>query len=84
MDYEPSADDQTGLLEISEQEDWIKEYGEKQMEYDRELDEETHAFSVELESLLEGDLGINMVFIMPEKFRAAKRQESTMEGDVFS
>ncbi|CAL8152695.1 unnamed protein product [Prunus armeniaca] len=29
LDYEPSADDQTGLPEIGEQEDWTKEYGEK-------------------------------------------------------
>ncbi|CAL2239130.1 unnamed protein product [Prunus armeniaca] len=36
LDYEPSADDQTGLLKIGEQEDWTE-----QMEYDGELDEET-------------------------------------------
>ncbi|CAL8163276.1 unnamed protein product [Prunus armeniaca] len=54
------------------------------MEYDGELDEETEAFGVELESLLQGDLGINMVFILPEKFRATEGQENTLEGDVFS
>ncbi|CAL8152481.1 unnamed protein product [Prunus armeniaca] len=47
------------------------------MEYNGELDEETEAFGAELESLLQGDLGINMVFILPKKFRAAKGQEST-------
>ncbi|CAL9012122.1 unnamed protein product [Prunus brigantina] len=80
LDYEPSTDDQIGLLETGEQKDWIEEYGEEQMECDGELDEETEAF----ESLLQGDLGINMVFILPEKFRAAEGQESTLEGDVFS
>ncbi|CAL2257654.1 unnamed protein product [Prunus armeniaca] len=54
------------------------------MEYDGELDAETEAFGAELENLLQGDLGINMVFIMPEKFRVAEGQESTLEGDVFS
>ncbi|CAL8159872.1 unnamed protein product [Prunus armeniaca] len=54
------------------------------MEYDGELDEETEAFGVELESLLQGDICINMEFILPEKFRAAERQENTLEGDVFS
>ncbi|CAL2248040.1 unnamed protein product [Prunus armeniaca] len=54
------------------------------MEYDGEVDAETEAFSPELEDLLQGDLGINMVFIMPEKFRAAEGQKSTLEGDVFS
>ncbi|CAL8119897.1 unnamed protein product [Prunus armeniaca] len=54
------------------------------MEYDGELDEETEAFGAELESLLQGDLGINMVFILPEKFMAAEGQENTLEGDVFS
>ncbi|CAL8089798.1 unnamed protein product [Prunus armeniaca] len=46
------------------------------MEYEGELDEETEAFGAELESLLQGDLGINIVFILPEKFGA--------EGDVLS
>ncbi|CAL2247113.1 unnamed protein product [Prunus armeniaca] len=78
LDYKPSADDQTGLLETGEQEDWTEEYGEEQMEYDVELDEETEAFGAELESLLQGDLGINMVFILPEG------QENSLEGDVFS
>ncbi|CAL9019044.1 unnamed protein product [Prunus brigantina] len=45
------------------------------MEYDGELDAETEAF---------GDLGINMVFILSEKFWATEGQESTREGDVFS
>ncbi|CAL2255417.1 unnamed protein product [Prunus armeniaca] len=54
------------------------------MEYNGELDEKTEAFGVELESLLQGDLGINMVFILPEKFRAAEGQESTLEGDVLA
>ncbi|CAL2270386.1 unnamed protein product [Prunus armeniaca] len=54
------------------------------MEYDGEQDEETEAFGVELESMLQGDLGINMVFIFPEKFKAAEGQENTLEGDVFS
>ncbi|CAL9020587.1 unnamed protein product [Prunus brigantina] len=61
LDYEPFADNQIGLLETGEQEDWTDEYGEEQMEYDGELDEEIEAFSAELESLLQGDLGINMV-----------------------
>ncbi|CAL9011340.1 unnamed protein product [Prunus brigantina] len=34
--------------------------------------------------LLQGNLGINMVFILSEKFWAAEGQESTSEGDVFS
>ncbi|CAL9011747.1 unnamed protein product [Prunus brigantina] len=63
---------------------FLKNRDDTQMEYDGELDEETEAFGAELESLLQGDLGINMVFILPEKFRAAKGQESTLEGDVFS
>ncbi|CAL2230263.1 unnamed protein product [Prunus armeniaca] len=46
------------------------------MEYEGELDEETEAFGAELESLLQGDLGINIVFVLPEKFGA--------EGDVLS
>ncbi|CAL8152312.1 unnamed protein product [Prunus armeniaca] len=54
------------------------------MEYDGEIDAETEAFGAELEDLLQGDLGINMVFILPEKFRAAEGQESILEGDVFS
>ncbi|CAL2277708.1 unnamed protein product [Prunus armeniaca] len=52
LDYEPSTDDQNGLLETGEQEDWTEEYEEEQMKYDRELDEETEAFGAELESLL--------------------------------
>ncbi|CAL8134926.1 unnamed protein product [Prunus armeniaca] len=84
QDYEPSADDQNGLLETGEQGDWAEEYGEEQMGYDGELDEETEAFGAELESLLQGDLGLNMVFILPEEFRAAEGQENTLEGDVFS
>ncbi|CAL8087075.1 unnamed protein product [Prunus armeniaca] len=75
---------QIRLLEIGEQEDWTEEYGEEQMEYDGELDEETKAFGAELESLLQGDLGINMVFILPENFRATEGQENTMGGDVLS
>ncbi|CAL2228425.1 unnamed protein product [Prunus armeniaca] len=63
LDYEPFVDDYTGFPKIGEQEDWTKEYGEEQMEYDGELDEEIEAFGAELESLLEGDLGINMVFV---------------------
>ncbi|CAL8988539.1 unnamed protein product [Prunus brigantina] len=63
---------------------FLKNRDDSQMEYDGELDEEIEAFSAELESLLQGDLGINMVFILPEKFRAAKGQESTLEGDVLS
>ncbi|CAL2256889.1 unnamed protein product [Prunus armeniaca] len=39
-----TQDDRIGLLKTGEQEDWIKEYGEEQMEYDGELDEETEAF----------------------------------------
>ncbi|CAL8084284.1 unnamed protein product [Prunus armeniaca] len=58
-----AQDDQNGLLKAEEQEDWTEEYREEQMEYDGELDEETEAFGAELESLLQGDLGINMVFI---------------------
>ncbi|CAL2259879.1 unnamed protein product [Prunus armeniaca] len=54
------------------------------MEYDGELDAKTETFGAELENLLQGDLGINMVFILPEKFRATEGQESTLEGDVFS
>ncbi|CAL2229235.1 unnamed protein product [Prunus armeniaca] len=54
------------------------------MEYDGELDEETKAFGAELESLLQGDLGINMVFILPENFRVTEGQENTMGGDVLS
>ncbi|CAL2228303.1 unnamed protein product [Prunus armeniaca] len=84
LDYEPSADNQTALLEIGEQKDWTEEYGEEQMEYDVELDEEPEAFGAKLESLLQGDLGINMVFILPEKFRVVEGQENTLEGDVFS
>lgn len=83
MDYEPSADDQNGLLETGEQEDWTEQYGEEQMEFGGELDEETEAFGAELESLLQGDLCINMEFILPEKFRAAERQESTPGGRCF-
>ncbi|CAL2229127.1 unnamed protein product [Prunus armeniaca] len=54
------------------------------MEYDGELDEEAEAFGAELESLLQGDIGINMVFILPKTFKAAEGQENTLEGDVFS
>ncbi|CAL8105318.1 unnamed protein product [Prunus armeniaca] len=74
LDYEPSVDDQNALLEAGEQGDWTKEYGEEQMEYDGERDAKTEAFGAELEDLLQGDLGINMVFILPEKFRAAEGQ----------
>ncbi|CAL9028693.1 unnamed protein product [Prunus brigantina] len=84
LDYEPSTDDQNALLGMEGQEDWTEEYGEEQMEYDGELDTETEAFGAELEGLLQGDLGINMVFILSEKFWAAEGQESTLEGDVFS
>ncbi|CAL9013696.1 unnamed protein product, partial [Prunus brigantina] len=45
---------------------------------------QTEAFGAELEGLLQGDLGINTVFILSEKFWAAEGQESTLEGDVFS
>ncbi|CAL2277539.1 unnamed protein product [Prunus armeniaca] len=83
-DYEPSADDQIGLLETGEQEDWTEEYGEKQMEYDGELDEEIEPFGAELECLLQEDLGINMIFILPEEFKAVEGQGSTLEGDVLS
>ncbi|CAL2259898.1 unnamed protein product [Prunus armeniaca] len=48
------------------------------------MDAETEAFGAELEDLLQGDLGINMVFILSEKFWAAEGQETTLEGDVFS
>ncbi|CAL2246872.1 unnamed protein product [Prunus armeniaca] len=72
LDYEPSADDQDALLEIGEQGEWTEEYGEEQMDYGRELDAETKAFAAELEDLLQGDLGINMVFILLEKFWAAE------------
>ncbi|CAL8152262.1 unnamed protein product [Prunus armeniaca] len=44
LDYEPSTDDQTGLLETDGQEDWTEEYGEEHMKYDGELEEETEAF----------------------------------------
>ncbi|CAL9001596.1 unnamed protein product [Prunus brigantina] len=84
LDYEPSADDQNVLLGIEEQGEWTEEYGREQMDYDGELDAETEAFGAELEDLLRGDLGINMVFILPEKFWAAEGQESTLDGDVFS
>ncbi|CAL8175037.1 unnamed protein product [Prunus armeniaca] len=83
-DYEPSADDQIGLLETGEQEDWTEEYGEEQMEYDGELDEEIEPFGAELECLLQEDLGINMIFILPEEFKAVDGQGSTLEGDVLS
>ncbi|CAL8992752.1 unnamed protein product, partial [Prunus brigantina] len=84
LDYEPSTDDQNAHLGMEGQEDWTEEYGEEQMEYDGELDTETEVFGAELEGLLQGDLGINMVFILSEKFWAAEGQESTLEGDVFS
>ncbi|CAL2270034.1 unnamed protein product [Prunus armeniaca] len=54
------------------------------MDYDGELDAETEAFGAELEDLLRVDLGINMVFILPEKFWAVEGQKSTLDGDVFS
>ncbi|KAL6289118.1 hypothetical protein ACE6H2_006628 [Prunus campanulata] len=73
LDYEPSAEDQTSFLETEEQEDWTEE-----MEYDGGLDEETEAFGAELENLLQGDLGINMVFILSEKFRAVEGQNSSV------
>ncbi|CAL9024616.1 unnamed protein product [Prunus brigantina] len=57
---------------------------EERTDYDGELDEETKSFGAELESLLQGDLDINMVFILPEKFRATEGQENTLEGDVIS
>ncbi|CAL9000001.1 unnamed protein product [Prunus brigantina] len=82
LDYEPSTDDQNALLGMEGQEDWTEEYGEEQMEYDGELDAETEAFGAELEGLLQGNLGINMVFILSEKFWAAEGQESTLEGDM--
>ncbi|CAL8168362.1 unnamed protein product [Prunus armeniaca] len=82
---EPSqSQGQSGPIPIEGREDWTEEYGQEQMEYDGELDEETEAFGVELECLLQGDLGINMVFIVSEKFRAAEGQENTLEGDVLS
>ncbi|CAL8088664.1 unnamed protein product [Prunus armeniaca] len=84
LDYEPSADDQNALLETGEQEDWTEGFGDEHMEYDGELDAETEPFGAELENLLQGDLDINTVFILPEKFRAAEGEESTLEGDVFS
>ncbi|CAL9012722.1 unnamed protein product [Prunus brigantina] len=84
LDYEPSTDDQNALLGMEGQEDWTEEFGEEQMEYDGELDAEAKTFGAELEGLLQGDLGINMVFILSEKFWAAEGQESTLEGDVFS
>ncbi|CAL8167810.1 unnamed protein product [Prunus armeniaca] len=84
LDYEPSADDQNAFLRVGEHGEWIEEYGEEQMEYDGELDAETEAFGAELEDLLQGDLGINMVFILSEKFWAEEGHESTLEGDVFS
>ncbi|CAL9021320.1 unnamed protein product [Prunus brigantina] len=84
LDYEPSTDDQNALLGMEGQEDWTEKYGEEQMKYDGELDAETEAFGAELKGLLQGNLGINMVFILSEKFWAAEGQESTLEGDVFS
>ncbi|CAL2276892.1 unnamed protein product [Prunus armeniaca] len=54
------------------------------MKHDGELDAETEAFGAELEDLLQGDLGINMVFILSETFWATEGQETTLEGDVFS
>ncbi|CAL2257099.1 unnamed protein product [Prunus armeniaca] len=54
------------------------------MDYDGELDAETEAFGAELEDLLRADLGINMVFILPEKFWVVEGQKSTLDGDVFS
>ncbi|CAL9021326.1 unnamed protein product, partial [Prunus brigantina] len=79
LDYEPSTDDQNALLGMEGQEDWTEEYGEEQHGLHSE------AFGAELEGLLQSDLGINMVFILSEKFWAAEGQEkSTLERDVFS
>ncbi|CAL9001091.1 unnamed protein product [Prunus brigantina] len=58
--------------EEDDQENWTEEYEEKQVEYRGEQDEETQAFGAELESLLQGDLGIKMVFLLLEKFRGAE------------
>ncbi|CAL2245410.1 unnamed protein product [Prunus armeniaca] len=84
LDYEPSADDQNALLGTEELGEWTEEYDGEQMDYDGELDAETEAFGAELEDLLRADLGINMVFILPEKFWAVEGQKSTLDGDVFS
>ncbi|CAL8174384.1 unnamed protein product [Prunus armeniaca] len=84
LDYEPSADDQNALLGVGEQGERTEEYEEEYMKHDGELDAETEAFGAELEDLLQGDLGINMVFILSEKFWATEGQETTLEGDVFS
>ncbi|CAL2277256.1 unnamed protein product [Prunus armeniaca] len=46
------------------------------MEYDGQLDEETEAFGAELESLLQGDLGINMVFILLAEVEEASEQQT--------
>ncbi|KAI5338072.1 hypothetical protein L3X38_017343 [Prunus dulcis] len=72
--FEPSQvqDDQIGLLKAGEQEDWTEEYGEEQMEYNGELDKETKAFGAVLESLAQGDLGINMVFTCQKNSRQQK------------
>ncbi|CAL8115553.1 unnamed protein product [Prunus armeniaca] len=84
LDYEPSTDDQNTLLRTEELGEWTEEYDGEQMDYDGELDAETEAFGAELEDLLCADLGINMVFILPEKFWAVEGQKSTLDGDVFS
>ncbi|CAL2238116.1 unnamed protein product [Prunus armeniaca] len=81
---EPATDDQNALLGTEELGEWTEEYDGQQMDYDGELDAETEAFGAELEDLLRADLGINMVFILPEKFWAVKGQKSTLDGDVFS
>ncbi|CAL2260310.1 unnamed protein product [Prunus armeniaca] len=84
LDYEPSTDDQNTLLGTEELGEWTEEYDGEQMDYDGELDAETEAFGAELEDLLRADLGINMVFILPERFWAVEGQKSTLDGDVFS
>ncbi|CAL2239430.1 unnamed protein product [Prunus armeniaca] len=84
LDYEPSAEDQNALLGTEELGEWTEEYGGEQMDYDGELDAETEAFGAELEDLLRTDLGINMVFILPEKFWVVEGQKSTLDRDVFS
>ncbi|CAL2266095.1 unnamed protein product [Prunus armeniaca] len=84
LDYEPSTDDQNTLLGTEELGEWAEKYDGEQMDYDGELDAETEAFGAELEDLLRVDPGINMVFILPEKFWAVEGQKSTLDGDVFS
>ncbi|XP_008222753.1 PREDICTED: uncharacterized protein LOC103322602 [Prunus mume] len=72
LDYEPSVDDQIGLLETEEQENGTEEYEEEQMKYDGELDEET--------KVLVQNLRVYCKVILPEKFKAAEEQENTLEG----